>query len=93
MGDKGVDVQKLREAIKRDLELVKEYAEKLRQYAVQCDAIAENNIARLRDGVPAGNLTSFPTTDLDAAASRLARRGDHYQALVEVAYLAEGGEL
>lgn len=50
MGD--VDVQKLRAAIKRDLELIQE---------------------------------------LECELARLARRIDHYQALVEVARLAEGG--
>jgi hypothetical protein len=85
----GVDMVHLRAAIAKDLELIEDYAAELFVMVERCRATVSKNIFRIRNGQSVANQASLFASDLDMQASRVARRIDHMQALVEVAYLAE----
>ena len=88
-----VDAVKLRQAIRRDSQLAQEQAIKLIQMAQGLIACEVRNIDKLDSGRSIGDLGLGGSADLGMQASRLARRLDHMSALIEVAYLAEQGDL
>ena len=93
MGDEGLTVERLRAAIKRDLELLETEASRLAEMAHKARAVATTALVRLEKGHSVLDLPSVSAADLDMQASRVARRVDHLQAITEVAFLAEGGSL
>lgn len=93
MSSDTIDLVQLKAAIAKDLALVELEAGRLEEMARKARAVASASQVRLAKGESVGSLVTISAADLDMQASRVARRIDHMMALIEVAFLVEGGGL
>ena len=82
----------LRDLIARHLNGIGVYARELRAMLDKLAYKVERSRTALRDGESVDNLYSFFAADLDMVASRLARKCERYEALVDAAYEARHPE-
>ena len=86
---RGADKVEVRVAISRDAEMVIGYIAKARLELNALEARLQRNLMKLGEGVSAGDICTFGADALDDVMGRIARRVDHMNALVEVAYWCE----
>lgn len=79
----------VRDAIRRDCELVFEAADRVRSALSELESMARRNMARVASGESAGGLAVSGADTLDMACLAMVRRIDHMSALVEVAFANE----
>ena len=82
----------LRELIVRHLNGIDLYARELRDMLDKLAFKVARSRTALQDGESVDNLYSFFAADLDMAASRLARKCERYEALVDAAYTTRNPE-